>query len=198
MPKVSNLSSEALKEHRAKRVAYMRRYNLRPDVQLKNLERKARYRAKNKDVLAKKELVRYYTKHDEIRAKQNARAKIDPDKSRAQNRQYNQKWRDKHRAKLRIYHAKYQREHPEQAIDHKGRRRAREYGSKSERISWKAVWAKFNGTCGICQTQLIPGIHTFHYDHIVPLAAGGEHITENLQVAHAKCNHTKGARHITH
>lgn len=31
-------------------------------------------------------------------------------------------------------------------------------------------------------------------DHVIPLAAGGPHTPENLQLAHLRCNAKKGAR----
>jgi 5-methylcytosine-specific restriction endonuclease McrA len=31
-------------------------------------------------------------------------------------------------------------------------------------------------------------------DHIVPIAKGGKHVRENLQLAHKLCNQRKGAR----
>jgi 5-methylcytosine-specific restriction endonuclease McrA len=32
-------------------------------------------------------------------------------------------------------------------------------------------------------------------DHIIPMAKGGGHIWDNVQVAHAICNSTKGAQY---
>ena len=46
--------------------------------------------------------------------------------------------------------------------------------------------------CGICKGVVPPG--DVHIDHIVPLAQDGSNDLENLQVAHAFCNLSKGAR----
>jgi 5-methylcytosine-specific restriction endonuclease McrA len=34
----------------------------------------------------------------------------------------------------------------------------------------------------------------WHVDHIVPISKGGPHSYLNVQLAHAKCNRTKGAK----
>lgn len=49
-----------------------------------------------------------------------------------------------------------------------------------------------DGVCGICGTDVDP--FDFHIDHVIPLALGGEHSYANTQVAHSRCNKSKGAR----
>lgn len=46
--------------------------------------------------------------------------------------------------------------------------------------------------CGLCGGPVEPT--DIHIDHIEPLAAGGGTYPENLQVAHSRCNMSKGAR----
>lgn len=46
-----------------------------------------------------------------------------------------------------------------------------------------------DGVCGICGLDVDP--FNYSIDHIVPLARGGLHTLENLQVAHPRCNNRK-------
>ena len=53
--------------------------------------------------------------------------------------------------------------------------------------------------CGICAGGVDMAIAWPHpmspsMDHVVPLALGGGHVAENVQLAHLTCNTTKGAR----
>lgn len=55
--------------------------------------------------------------------------------------------------------------------------------------------------CPLCHRGLFGGLFgnepyglRFHIDHKIPVARGGKHVRENLQVTHAKCNQAKGAR----
>ena len=47
--------------------------------------------------------------------------------------------------------------------------------------------------CGICELEILEGVPT-HWDHIVPVVAGGRAINSNVQLAHASCNMSKGAK----
>lgn len=55
------------------------------------------------------------------------------------------------------------------------------------------IIARDGTTCGICGLPVLPG-EPLDIDHIVPVALGGSDDPENLQVAHASCNRSKGAR----
>lgn len=50
--------------------------------------------------------------------------------------------------------------------------------------------------CPLCHRGLFGGLfpEPFHIDHKIPVARGGKHVRENLQVTHGKCNQAKGAR----
>lgn len=63
--------------------------------------------------------------------------------------------------------------------------------SKFGAVDLEYVRILCNGRCGICH-EIIHG--PFHYDHIVPIARGGQHSTENLQIAHPLCNVKKKDR----
>lgn len=50
--------------------------------------------------------------------------------------------------------------------------------------------------CALCGGWMFPGDpkNPWTIDHIVPIAKGGKHVRENLQLAHKLCNQRKGAR----
>lgn len=68
-------------------------------------------------------------------------------------------------------------------------RRARKAGAFVEYVDPLVVLERADGVCGICGQDVDPW--TFQVDHIVPLAAGGEHSYANTQPAHALCNRKK-------
>lgn len=70
--------------------------------------------------------------------------------------------------------------------------------SKISRSMQKAVWIRqfgdhvSNGTCPYCKCVLSQ--FDAHYDHIVPLAEGGSHEVDNIQVLCMTCNTSKSKR----
>lgn len=56
----------------------------------------------------------------------------------------------------------------------------------------RAVVDRDGYVCGLCGGDVAAG--DVHIDHIVPWSLGGRDEMENLQVAHAWCNRSKGAR----
>lgn len=87
--------------------------------------------------------------------------------------------------------------------NHKGR--ARKYGCAFDSSVTLKALVKRNGLrCAICGEMCDPNDHTWTsysgpkhptIDHIIPMARGGGHVWDNVQVAHAICNSTKGARY---
>ena len=61
-----------------------------------------------------------------------------------------------------------------------------------ERVSYAEVIRRGNGLCGICKEAVAAGEESL--DHIIPLSKGGEHVYENCQLAHRRCNSSKGTR----
>lgn len=72
------------------------------------------------------------------------------------------------------------------------RRRALKKGSQVGEVSFAQVWEEAKNCCRQCGREVASG--SGHIDHIVPLARGGAHAQENLQLLCAPCNLTKGAR----
>lgn len=83
---------------------------------------------------------------------------------------------------------------PEMVLDQAARRRARVRGAMTAiPVDYAAVAARSAGVCGICGLVIEAGT-SIHFDHIIPISRGGAHASENLQVAHARCNLRKGAK----
>lgn len=59
-------------------------------------------------------------------------------------------------------------------------------------VDRRIVFERGGGNCGICLKPV--DLDTFHVDHIIPIARGGEHSYANTQPAHPVCNMRKGAR----
>lgn len=76
-------------------------------------------------------------------------------------------------------------------------RRARERNAKGQlsRNIRKALYAAQKGRCPVCKEALaMGGVKKCHIDHVVPLAAGGTHTDDNVQLICPGCNVSKGAK----
>jgi len=58
----------------------------------------------------------------------------------------------------------------------------------------RLVIRRASGHCEYCRLSQAGQEATFHIDHIVPVAAGGETVAENLALACVSCSLRKGAR----
>jgi hypothetical protein len=58
----------------------------------------------------------------------------------------------------------------------------------------RQIRAQFRGCCAYCQTAEVLTAVTFEFEHIVPLAAGGQTKFENLALACPSCNRYKSDR----
>lgn len=74
----------------------------------------------------------------------------------------------------------------------KRRRRAAKYNANGRPVVFDEILQRDCGICGICGKPIME--ITIELDHILPLAAGGTHDPDNVQVAHRTCNRRKGAR----
>jgi 5-methylcytosine-specific restriction endonuclease McrA len=83
------------------------------------------------------------------------------------------------------------------------RRRAKKYGVEYDSsITLKKLVARDGLRCAICGGMCDWSDTKWGYsgptypskDHIIPMAKGGPHIWENMQVAHVMCNSEKGDR----
>jgi len=78
-------------------------------------------------------------------------------------------------------------------------RRVREQAAMRERFDPLEVYERDGWACGLCHQPVNrklawPDPLSPSLDHVVPLAAGGDHSRANTQLAHWICNVRKGAR----
>ena len=77
------------------------------------------------------------------------------------------------------------------------------YAMRAEYVSKAALIGSSNGRCYLCDELLWSNVHKAHplaptVDHVIPLAANGQHLKSNCMVAHFICNTFKGNRPVTH
>ena len=68
-------------------------------------------------------------------------------------------------------------------------RRARTRGPS---VDYEAILERDGYLCHLCGGLVAPA--DVEFDHVVPLARGGEHTAENIRVTHGVCNRVKGCR----
>jgi 5-methylcytosine-specific restriction endonuclease McrA len=161
-------------EKRAKHAAYMREWKLRhPEYTAYQRAKEREYRENPEFVQRRREQARDWYYRNKERALENVRAWRSANKDRVAS------FPSRSPERIRLY-----------AIKHNHNRRVWIAGTSAGQVDFDAVVAKANGLCGICR-EPIDG--EYHFDHIVPLARGGKHTTDNLQVAHSLCNRKKWA-----
>jgi 5-methylcytosine-specific restriction endonuclease McrA len=100
-------------------------------------------------------------------------------------------WYEANRAYAATQRKAWKAANPGRVYDSNARRRAKLRGAPAERFDVSAIVAAWDGLCGICH-QRVDG--AYHFDHKVPLSAGGPHAKENLQITHPLCNLRKGTK----
>lgn len=120
---------------------------------------------------------------------------------------YKLDWEQKNREKVNANQRKWRKENPEGAylISKRWRennpeakaliahnRRTLIKGDRPTTDIVRKLWIKQCGMCACCGESLLKG---FQLDHIMPLALGGRHIDENLQLLTSFCNRSKGKKH---
>lgn len=102
----------------------------------------------------------------------------------------------RHRRKRLVSHRQWQSANRERwrMLSRSGcaRRRGRIYGTRTEAVDYERICRRDGMRCHICKRQVKK--KDLHFDHVVPLAAGGEHVETNIAVSHAKCNTSKGSK----
>lgn len=78
-------------------------------------------------------------------------------------------------------------------------RRSRRAAAGSEQVGMRYLIRRDKGICQLCGKKVRLGEQVPHplaptLDHVVPLALGGAHTKANAQLAHFRCNTSKGAR----
>lgn len=133
--------------------------------------------------------------------------KDNPERKLELTRQWYAKHREAARERARSYYAEHMEERKEynrrwarenlEAMQEKGRRRrARKAGADVGDVPADVrdiLYERQEGRCVYCGLPLSEG-DGIHLDHVVPLAQGGAHSMENLVLACAPCNLSKGAK----
>lgn len=173
---------------------------------------KAWYSARREKIAAQRKAERL-TNGDAIRAAQNARRAKNKERINAQRKAWRltnlervrqiealRRAHPEKRAKAVARTAKWAREHPEQwrLLQNKqdAKRRAIERNVFVETVDSGVVFERDKGMCGIC-LKPVDRNSKWHVDHIVPIAKGGLHSYANVQLAHGRCNISKGAKCVS-
>lgn len=128
---------------------------------------------------------RYIQKHAEIEARKQEWRKANPDKVRAFCRAATKRWRRNNPSSARRT----------DRIQARRRRAGVRLGVVSVNIE-EILFQKQDGYCAynlLCHGDLY--IDGFHLDHILPLALGGKHEDNNLQLTCPTCNLRKSKKH---
>lgn len=70
------------------------------------------------------------------------------------------------------------------------KRRALVRGCRVGRVDYPAIYKRDRGICHLCGKTP----EKYHFDHVIPISKGGPHTAENIKVACAFCNLSKGNR----
>lgn len=76
-----------------------------------------------------------------------------------------------------------------------GRRRARKANVEVGKVDFDRIRARDRMVCHICKRKV--RAKELHFDHVIPLAAGGAHVESNIAVSHSTCNVRKCAKVLT-
>lgn len=75
---------------------------------------------------------------------------------------------------------------------HAAIRRGRKRSARADHVDYRRIYERDKMRCHLCGRKVSQ--RQLHFDHVIPLAAGGSHTEENIAVAHARCNLTKGTK----
>jgi 5-methylcytosine-specific restriction endonuclease McrA len=99
------------------------------------------------------------------------------------------------REKLLAKHRAWVKANPEKNRQYVSRRRALVRAATVGEVDYGAILERDGMVCHICRDD-IPTLDDLHFDHVIPIARGGEHSMGNIRPAHAECNLRKHAKTI--
>lgn len=111
---------------------------------------------------------------------------------------FTQEQKDRHRRTRRMSYARAMLDpHKRKLIrmacrEVESRRRAQKIGTRVGRVSYKKILEVFGMICYLCHLPIEEGELSF--DHVIPLARGGSHTTDNIRPAHKICNCRKSSK----
>lgn len=108
-------------------------------------------------------------------------------------------WRDANPERAAAIARKHRQANPDAVRERTRRRHATLRSVTVERVDYAAIAERDGWTCHLCELPVDPTIRgrvrdARSFDHVIPLALGGEHSTANIRLAHFGCNSRKGAR----
>lgn len=177
-------------------------------------ERNAEWRRNPENAAKEKARLKQWRKDNiEKKRKQNAQwAKDNPDKVRASvikhaernpgiGKLYQAKWRALHPDKAKEKAIANHKKNPETRRANWFKRRALQLDAFVEKVAFAAVLQRDNGKCQLCGGKVHMNKKSPHplspsLDHILPLTKGGKHEQKNVQLAHLRCNISKGNRSL--
>jgi 5-methylcytosine-specific restriction endonuclease McrA len=117
----------------------------------------------------------------------------------AKKRQHRLKYAASHREQESDRARRWYESNPARAKENARKYRARKKGASIGHVDLEFILSRDGSWCYLCKGLIDPDLTYPHagsltFDHVVPLSRGGDHSTENLRVAHAGCNRSKGAR----
>lgn len=116
-------------------------------------------------------------------------------KKAAERRESRRRWASMNAQKVKADRAKWLAANRNKMRAAQQRYRASKRTSKVERIDFDRICKRDRMICHVCKKPVTK--KQLHFDHVIPLAAGGPHIESNIAVAHAFCNISKGAKVLT-
>ena len=152
-------------------------------------KRRQEYYLANKDKIRANYAEWYAKNRDSEIANAAARRAKNPEKDRENARAWYHANHEQGRAAREAWFAA----NPHKKRTYSETRRARKMGAPGQVSSniIDILMEKQQGKCACCGEALT----TFHLDHIMPLALGGAHADENMQLLTPRCNMMKGGRH---
>ena len=110
----------------------------------------------------------------------------------AERTEYQRRWREANRARLRKYFADYRNKKRTEVGANSRNYKARKKGAqgKHARADIEIKLIEQSGCCFWCASPM----RDYHVDHVVPLVKGGSNGPDNLVLACATCNISKGDR----
>lgn len=172
----------------------------------KNRLDSAAYYAKNKEKISVKTKA-YGAKHaDRYRANASKWYAENLDRAKAARKAYFEANKDAFKESRALWYAanadaakartaEWRKANPEAKRTHNQNRRARKNYGGGGKLSKGLAAQLFESQKGLCPCCGQPLGDDFQYDHIMPLALGGLHVDENIQLMRAVCNNKKGAMH---
>lgn len=129
----------------------------------------------------------YRANAEQVKARRRAKYAANPEAGR----EYSRRWRAENPELAREVELKHRQTEAFRLRNREnGRRR---YRGPEGIVDYALILAHDGMVCHICD-GVIDSVDDLHFDHVVPLSRGGEHVASNIAPSHAACNLRKGTR----